>query len=285
MISIANLPKKGISKINLDNPLLNFNKSDIFVGISFKNTNMSVVYRISLKSKPDLFYIGSTKNKDDRFKYHKSALRKGKHHNENFQNAFNLSENKELIFEILEDVTIENQFQREAFYIKQYGVDNLYNIFDGAGTFGDILTHHPNKYKIVENIKNAVIKRYSERSDEEKLQRSDSFKGDKNPNWKGGIITLCKCGNKMASTANSCSTCRDRKGEKNPFFGKNHSKETIEKILKNRKKVLPSNTLKVSIDNVIYESCTVASKVIGCAVATISNRANSSKTPNYFFVE
>jgi group I intron endonuclease len=285
VISIANLPKKGISEIYLDNPLLNFNKSDIFVGISYNNTNMSVVYRISLKSKPDLWYIGSTKNKENRFKYHKSTLRKGKHHNENFQNAFNLSENKELVFEVLEDTTIENQFQREDFYIKLYGIENLYNIFDGAGTFGDILTHHPNKEKVVENIKNGVIKRYNESTDEEKVQRSENLKGDKNPNWKGGIVILCKCGNKMAYTANSCSDCRDRKGNKNPFFGKTHSKETIDKMLKNRKKIIPSNTLRVSVDNVIYESCTAASKAIGCTVATISNRANNSKTPNYFFIE
>lgn len=43
-----------------------------------------------------------------------------------------------------------------------------------------------------------------------------------------------KCGKKVSKNCKLgyCSGCRDRSGSKNPFYGKRHSKETIEKIKK-----------------------------------------------------
>ena len=43
----------------------------------------------------------------------------------------------------------------------------------------------------------------------------------------------------------------------------------------------PINTLKVIIDDVVYDSFSDASKVLNCAIATISNRCKSEKFPNY----
>ena len=59
-------------------------------------------------------------------------------------------------------------------------------------------------------------------------------KGEKNPNWKGGRSKpICECGNKKsfyAKTCFTCFTCRDISGDKNPFFGKKHSPEIMNKI-------------------------------------------------------
>ena len=75
----------------------------------------------------------------------------------------------------------------------------------------------------------------------------------------------------------------ERIGEKNPFYGKKHSSETKEKIANANKGKLPSNTKKVCIDGVVYESATLAAKDIKVATATVLNRIRSDKFPTYNF--
>jgi hypothetical protein len=62
-----------------------------------------------------------------------------------------------------------------------------------------------------------------------------------NPNWKGGktFFTCPKCNKEIRiagdhARPNTCSKCRDRNGEKNPFFGKTHSEETLQKMRKSK---------------------------------------------------
>lgn len=70
-------------------------------------------------------------------------------------------------------------------------------------------------------------------------------------------------------------------GEKNGFYGKTHSEESIEKMRSKLKGKLPINAKSVSIDNTIYPSATQASKVLGIATATVLNRIKSDKFPTY----
>lgn len=131
---------------------------------------------------------------------------------------------------------------------------DLFNLSDGGEInpmFGK--THTPEaRQKISMTHKGRII------TDDEKLRRSISFKklwsnpewsekvrqkmaynakGEKNPNWKGGIsISYCECGNKKRNGSNTCMSCRDTSGSKNPFYGKKHSPETISRRLLKLKK-------------------------------------------------
>ena len=102
------------------------------------------------------------------------------------------------------------------------------------------------------------------------------------------MVSYCKVCNKTLSTTNTTEFCqkhyieqRDISGENNPFFGKKHSEESVQKIREKNLGRKPINILKVIIDEIVYNSFTEASVNIGCAIATIRNRCNSNKFPNY----
>ena len=69
----------------------------------------------------------------------------------------------------------------------------------------------------------------------------------------------------------------------NPFFGKQHSKDTKKKISESRKGKKPTNMKQVIIDNIIYESLVEASRQTGVPLTTILWRINSKnkKYENY----
>lgn len=75
----------------------------------------------------------------------------------------------------------------------------------------------------------------------------------------------------------------DKTGNNNPFFGKQHSEDTKNKIREKRMGKKPSNMKQVMIDNTIYESLTAASKQTGLPPTTILWRINSKnkKYENY----
>lgn len=116
------------------------------------------------------------------------------------------------------------------------------------------------------------------------LESRRSYKGEENPNWKGGTsFKYCECGIKIAPTNNTCKSCRDISGENNPFFGKQHSEETKKKLSEIRKGKKPTNMKQVIIDDIIYESLAEASRQTGVPSPTILWRINSKnkKYENY----
>jgi len=120
------------------------------------------------------------------------------------------------------------------------------------------------------------------------LDSRRSYEGEGNPNWKGGISKKkCKCGKDIAPNNETCSSCRDRTGDKNPFYGKNHSNETKKKLSENRKGIKPANTRKIEIDNVVYEGLNNASIATGIKGTTIWHRINSKnkKYENYKYLD
>ena len=61
---------------------------------------------------------------------------------------------------------------------------------------------------------------------QKQLESRRSYEGEGNPNWKGGISKKqCKCGKGIAPINETCSECRDRRGENNSFYSKEHSIE------------------------------------------------------------
>lgn len=108
---------------------------------------------------------------------------------------------------------------------------------------------------------------------------------ENNPNWKGGV-TFCKCGNRISSVSKTCMRCKDITGKNNPFYGKTHSNEFKQKMSNNMKGNYKGNQEKpVIIENVEYNSVSLASKALNVCPATIIYRikSNNIKFKNYFY--
>lgn len=217
------------------------------------------------------------------------------------------SENKTpIIRQIKECNTYNDLLQSEIDEISKYRKlnFNLYNITDG----GDInpmlgkthseesrkkisLTHKGKKFSEDEKLKRKKhIKELwsnTEWSEKIKKKMSDNTKGEKNPNWRGGLINLtCSCGNKKNHYSKTCFKCRDLYGEKNPFFNKKHSKETISILSKKSKKFGNENpNFKYDIkSDELYDLYIVKNKTIielsnlfNCSVNTINKKLRQYK--------
>lgn len=247
---------------------------------------MIVIYRLFIKDFPNLFYIGSTENLKKRTNTHKCLLLRGKHFNFKLQEFFDKSESKEVVSEIISESTEENRYFDEYNAIINHST--VYNLLVSPKKFGDAISEHPKKKEIVARITSTLNLMHENLTQEEKCIKWGRS-GEKNPNWRGGTsVSHCSCGNVKSLTANTCGNCRVRSGEKNPFFGKKHSEEVIKKIAESNKGRKPKNSIKVSINGVIYNSAIEASRHINCVAATIFNRIKAgvngyefvSQTPN-----
>lgn len=127
---------------------------------------------------------------------------------------------------------------------------------------------------------------------QKRLDSRRSYEGESNPNWKGGISKKkCKCGKDIAPNNETCSECRDRSGENNPFYGKTHSVEAKQKmkaaIKENRKDGwLPGNARSVEIDGIQYRCLAEAAEKTGIGNALIIYRikSNNVKYNGYKYV-
>lgn len=179
-------------------------------------------------------YIGSSKHIEKRLKDHIQSLNKGTHHNIFLQRAWNKYENAETVFisGILEPTTMNNLLYEEQLYLNVN--ESGYNIAPANG--GDCISHHPNNKEIRNKIKMSLDKRYSLLSEEQRKQIYGR-KGNKNGNWRDGGVSFNLCPicnlNTIRRTSKSCSDCRDRRRENNPFYNKHHSEQT-KKILREK---------------------------------------------------
>jgi hypothetical protein len=103
-----------------------------------------------------------------------------------------------------------------------------------------------------------------------------SYKGENNPNWKGGSKKNCKCGKEIGLISETCSDCKDRTGEKNAFYGKSHSEEFKSKLSKMRTGTYNGDQNKpIIIDEVEYRSAGEASRLLNIPMITIRWRVLS----------
>lgn len=248
---------------------------------------MSVIYQIknTINNKS---YIGSTSDFDARKLRHVSTLKNNNHHNIYLQRAYNKYGNV-FIFEILENCSKEEQFNRELHWINL--IKPEYNIGSVGG--GDNLTNNPRREEIIEQIKYTIHKNLSNMTPEERSKKWGKS-GSSNPNWKGGIsiFTCPSCGKENKNQGQkTCNKCRDRTGTNNSFYGKNHSEET-KRILSEKAKeryakgMLPANSKAVSCEGIIYPSVTEASRHYGINVSAMSYRVRSKSTKwkDFFFL-
>lgn len=210
--------------------------------------------------------------------------------------------------------------EREKYWIKEKdSIKNGYNLNEG-GTGGDNskFINYSDEWKEGQRINN---KRYwSSLSEEERKERSlkvsgenngmygkigswkgkklpkemiqkqlesrRSYEGEGNPNWKCGVSKKqCKCGKDIAPNNETCSDCRNRTSENNPFYGKTHTAETKRKLSESRMGKKPSNIRKVKIDDIIYDSLSDASKKLDIGPSLIIHRIKSNKYEGYDYVD
>lgn len=95
--------------------------------------NVCGIYKIICNG--EKFYIGSSKNIQQRFYKHRRELRKGVHKNEHMQNAYNKYGEECFYLEIVEECSIDEQYSKEQYYINL--LQPIYN------KELDVLTHIP----------------------------------------------------------------------------------------------------------------------------------------------
>jgi group I intron endonuclease len=250
------------------------------------------IYKI-VNKKNGMFYLGGSKNIKKRWSQHKCDLSKNKHHSTHLQRAWNKYGINSFIFEIIETTTEEDLIEKEQYYLdslKPWKNNIGYNLSKNSSG-GDLLSCHPDKNKILRKIKKSMIKHIRNLTEEQKKEKWSKPK-EKNPNWKGGVskITfICPiCGkqtNNRKKQTKTCRQCMSRKGRKNSFFGKKHTKKSIEKLRKlalARGNYLNSQKIKVKINGKVCSSFSSAARDLNCCHTTIRNRLKQpEKYPNY----
>ena len=244
------------------------------------------IYKI-VNTKNQKIYIGSSKNLDKRWDEHRKNLLNNKHINIKLQRAWNKYGSDSFQFQIIEQCDVSNLYDREQYYLDSlmpWKQNVGYNIGKNA-CGGDNISNHPDLELIREKHKINPTKMWESKSKNEMELFSKNRSGDKNGNWQGGksIKYCCDCGKKIKVRNERCMAC-SKNGKNNPFFGKNHTKDTIEKLKECRKKnshILPSNTKKIYAEGIIYDSANKAAKTLNISRMLINHRIK--KQPNNYY--
>lgn len=127
-------------------------------------------------------YIGRTNNIEVRKKRHFSELKNQTHHCIFLQRAYNKYGKDNFEFKILcNNLTLEEAKKLEQKLLNEE--NNLYNV-SKESSGGDLLSKHPDKEEIICKIKNSMIKRYNNMSEEDRKKIGEKIKGENNPNYK-----------------------------------------------------------------------------------------------------
>jgi group I intron endonuclease len=244
-----------------------------------KGSPMIGIYRIK-NLRNNKCYYGSSKNIEKRFKTHLSQLKKGNHHNIHLQRSWDKYGENYFVFEVVEECNETVLLELEQKYLDSNPEFNIGVKSSG----GDNFTKNPNREDIVHRMGKSVRKRYELMSKDERIEKH-SKPMDKNPNWKGGTsFKYCECGVKISPINNSCINCRDKSGTNNPFFGKQHTEQTKQKLSEIRKGTYNGEqNIPIIIDNIEYNSSGEASRILNIPMVTIRWRVRSKnkKFDNY----
>lgn len=233
---------------------------------------MQIGYIYIIRNKEnEKFYLGSTKDPYKRKLRHFNELRKDKHHSIHLQRAFNKYGEENFEFIIIETCIFTNYIIREQNLLNNLDFKDCYNV-SSTSSGGDFISNHPERERLIKEATERL------RNCTKPLPKF----GKDNPNWKGGKKEYCpNCGQEMTIGANTCSKCRDKSGENNPFFGKTHSEETKLKISESKKGKYVGNQEKIVIaDGIEYKSLSECARQLGKVPATILNRIKS-KNPKF----
>lgn len=204
--------------------------------------------------KDDRFYVGQSTDILSRFVQHKNSLRLGNHHSKKLQNAYNKYGSNEFSFEIIEECVEFELMEKEQYWCDTLDAANSgYNIvkFVVAPMKGRRCSEETKK-----NMSKAQFKRFELNpivpfSEERRKKMSDAAlkRMEENPALKeelsliGSRLAANNIGRKHSGQAlKNMTECKKylpppseetkmkiseaMMGEKNPFYGKNHSEET-----------------------------------------------------------
>lgn len=226
------------------------------------------------------FYIGGSSSYKLRVKRHFDELRRNSHHSVIFQREYNFW-GEECFISFIIDVA-EDKSKQEQMRLNAFNFGYMYNVSRDA-VAGNTLYNHPNR--------NAIIKKVIKAGTENLKLANRSHPGESNPNWRGGKEVTMKrcpnCGKYIQKHYATCSKCRDRSGDKNPFFGKIHSEETKEKLRNsNLGKVNECQEKKISINGIVYRSLSEAARQLNENASKLAFRAKSKnvKFKDYFYI-
>lgn len=242
------------------------------------------IYRIK-NNIDDRVYIGCSKDPYQRLLKHQSSLRGGRHTSSKFQELYNSDpENIILTMEELKHFDDPIEARKEESRL----LNNNKNLLNSSNksTGGDNISTHPNREAIVQKHKENYYRNYNLI----KYKNDNDFTNTNNSNYRHGKSVKDRgcpnCGGHIGHYSNSCNKCRDRDGEKNPFYGKKHTAETKAKIsaratgrpnLRDRKKI--------RVERNTYHSLTEAARVLNMNASTLAYRARSPNYPNVFYIE
>lgn len=230
----------------------------------------------------DEVYIGCSKDPYQRFKKHQSSLRGNRHTSERFQELYNSNPNDlTLRLEIIEKVD-DDRLAREKEKDLLSKTDNRLNT-RVHGTGGDKISMHPKNSEFREKQKKNA------KSNTKFINSNRHLAGVQNPNYRHGKTvrnrTCPECGGHMGNFSEVCIHCVDKTGSKNPFYGRTHTAETRAKLSAAFKGVPNiSSSKKISVDGVIYDSCTEAASQLNIKSSTLSWRARNGKNKNVFYI-
>ena len=230
---------------------------------------MYYIYKLVFKE-TDKFYIGQTRNLDQRYDRHWNDLVKGCHHNIHLQRWFNKHKPSFMGMIVISTHETKLGSDSEEVSLIEETYDVNFNISKKAQG-GDLISYHPNKKDIAQKHRENY---YKQVSSGEREPFHPKF-GEDNPNYKHGRQTkdamesatciVCKI-HPVRTVGTHCKEClsilRSTKvvGEGNPFFGKKHTEDTKQKLSECRKNMyeqgkLPANVRKVVAEGKVFESC------------------------------
>lgn len=253
------------------------------------------------------FYIGSTIAPNERKIRHFRDLEEGIHHSIFLQRAYNKYGKNNFVFSIVKEKEFDNEDElrnlEERYINFCWNSGKLYNV-SKKGSGGDLVSYHPLLDEIKEKQKKASLEIWNHKSDEEKKEYSEKMRGRGNPNFgkkwedwqrekaskywkeyfkthdnfiKGKTLEEAYGEERGKEIRRKISEAASKKtGEKNPFYGKHHSKETKEKISKARKGILPSNSKKVEYNGVIYDSAGKCARALNMSQMTVCYRCRKN---------
>lgn len=273
------------------------------------------IYKI-INIKNNKYYLGSTVNFSYRISNHKTTLKSNKHHNIKLQNAYNKDGKDSFKFEIIQRCTPEKRLEIEQSYLDKLDYKFVYNVASTASG-GDLIKNHPNRENIIKKSTEELYKARNAPGYRE--HRSEITRGNRNPNFgnkwddnqkrKASRMMKKRMKNlppeekerlrKLTSITQRAFWDGERglkkrkelseamKGEYNHFYGKKHSKKTIQKLRKmNLGKRNQNDWKPITIEGVNYNCLTDASKILKIPIATVYYRLNSTNPKfinwNYF---
>ena len=240
-----------------------------------------------------LYYIGSTSNAGQRWKTHRSALRRCCHWNVRFNTLVTEGSTVDdfdfFVVEALEDIATARC--REVEILVAAGADSsCVNILLSSGG-GDAHTRHPNREAILAKrvaSQKAITARMS--AEERKLRWSKP--GELNgmygkthtPETKRFFSELHTGNTYVLGKKRSPEVCKQiserakkRTGAANSFFGKKHSEDTRKAMSERMRGKKPTNTRQILADGKLYPSVTEAARQLGVTPGLIVYRLKSAK--------